>query len=90
MLSRFLPGQAQPEQIVAVGLRIGYMSHVSGVAQGVALTADELREMIGGYYEARGWAENGFVPVKKLQELELFKPPAEGVKSCQTTKHDGY
>jgi aldehyde:ferredoxin oxidoreductase len=62
----------------------------TGVAQGVALTADELREMIGGYYEARGWAENGFVPVKKLQELELFKPPAEGVKSCQATKHDGY
>ena len=62
----------------------------TGVAQGVALTADELREMIGGYYQARGLAENGFVPVKKLQELELFKPPAEGVKSCQATKHDGY
>ena len=62
----------------------------TGVAQGVALTADELKEMIGGYYQARGLAENGFVPVKKLQELELFKPPAEGVKSCQATKHAGY
>jgi aldehyde:ferredoxin oxidoreductase len=35
----------------------------TGVAQGVALTADELKEMIGGYYQARGLDENGFVPV---------------------------
>jgi aldehyde:ferredoxin oxidoreductase len=27
--------------------------------------------MIGGYYQARGLDENGFVPVKKLQELGL-------------------
>jgi aldehyde:ferredoxin oxidoreductase len=43
----------------------------TGVAQGVALTPGELKEMIGGYYQARGLTENGFVPVKKLQELEL-------------------
>jgi aldehyde:ferredoxin oxidoreductase len=35
------------------------------------LTAGELREMIGGYYQVRGLNEDGFVPVKKLQELEL-------------------
>ncbi|HEY3154569.1 MAG TPA: hypothetical protein VGK65_23115, partial [Candidatus Binatia bacterium] len=46
----------------------------TGVAQGVALTADELKEMIGSYYRARGLAENGFVPVKKLQELEITSP----------------
>ena len=62
----------------------------TGVAQGVVLTTDELKEMIGSYYHARGLDENGFVPGKKLQELELFKPPAEGVKSCQATKHAGY
>ncbi|MBI2347032.1 MAG: aldehyde ferredoxin oxidoreductase family protein, partial [Deltaproteobacteria bacterium] len=27
----------------------------TGVAQGVGLTVSELREMIGGYYQARGW-----------------------------------
>jgi aldehyde:ferredoxin oxidoreductase len=46
----------------------------TGVAQGVALTAGELREMIGGYYRARGLAENGLVPIKKLQELEITSP----------------
>lgn len=43
----------------------------TGVAQGVALTAGELREMIGGYYEARGLNEDGFVPQEKLQKLGL-------------------
>jgi aldehyde:ferredoxin oxidoreductase len=43
----------------------------TGVAQGVGLTADELGGMIGGYYRARGWDENGFVPEKKLRELEI-------------------
>src|SRR5499433_451727 len=43
----------------------------TGVAQGVALTADELKEMIGGYYLARGLDENGFVPQEKLQKLGL-------------------
>jgi len=43
----------------------------TGVAQGVGLSANELREMIGGYYQARGWDENGFVPDKKLNELGI-------------------
>lgn len=43
----------------------------TGVASGVALSRDELREMIRGYYEARGWNENGFVPAQKLEELNL-------------------
>jgi len=46
----------------------------TGVAQGVALTAAELKEMIGGYYQTRGLAENGFVPVKKLKDLEITSP----------------
>src|SRR4030095_4126248 len=46
----------------------------TGVAQGVALTADELKEMIGSYYQARGVAENGVVSAKKLQELEITSP----------------
>jgi aldehyde:ferredoxin oxidoreductase len=46
----------------------------TGVAQGVALTAGELKEMIEGYYRARGLDENGFVPKKKLQELEITSP----------------
>ncbi len=44
----------------------------TGVAQGVSLTPAELREMIQGYYNARGWDEHGFVSVKKQQELNLM------------------
>jgi aldehyde:ferredoxin oxidoreductase len=43
----------------------------TGVAQGVGLTAEELREMILGYYRARGWDENGFIPDRKLGELGI-------------------
>jgi aldehyde:ferredoxin oxidoreductase len=43
----------------------------TGVAQGVGLTAEELREMILGYYRARGWDENGFIPDCKLGELGI-------------------
>ena len=41
----------------------------SGVAQGVGLTPDELRQMIQGYYQARGWDNRGFVTDRKLKEL---------------------
>ena len=43
----------------------------TGVAQGVSLTAAELREMIEGYYKARGWDENGFIPDEKCRELGI-------------------
>ncbi|MGH7769398.1 MAG: aldehyde ferredoxin oxidoreductase family protein [Candidatus Binatia bacterium] len=43
----------------------------TGVAQGVGLSSDELREMIQGYYRARGWNEAGLVPKGKLAELGL-------------------
>jgi aldehyde:ferredoxin oxidoreductase len=46
----------------------------TGVAQGVGLTAAELREMIQGYYLARGWDESGLVPEKKLKELGMLTP----------------
>jgi len=42
-----------------------------GVAEGVGLAPEELREMIQSYYRARGWDENGFVPKEKLTELGL-------------------
>ncbi len=59
----------------------------TGVAQGVALTAAELKEMIRGYYQARGLDENGLVTGEKLRELEVLKAAAAGMKSCQATKH---
>ena len=31
----------------------------TGVATGVGFSADELREMVGGYYRARQWDEHG-------------------------------
>ena len=43
----------------------------SGVAQGVRLTPDELRIMVQGYYEARGWDKDGFVSEGKKIELGL-------------------
>jgi aldehyde:ferredoxin oxidoreductase len=63
----------------------------TGVAQGVALTAGELREMIEGYYRARGLDENGFVPVKKLSELEItsvsgVESRVSGLRETQNSK----
>ena len=43
----------------------------TGIAQGVGLSAKDLREMIASYYQARGWNEDGVVPEKKLAELSL-------------------
>jgi aldehyde:ferredoxin oxidoreductase len=48
----------------------------TGVAAGAGLSRDELRAMVRGYYEARQWDENGFVPDSKLDELEIPKPCA--------------
>lgn len=55
----------------------------TGVAQGVGLTTEELREMIHGYYEAREWEETGLVPENKLRELGL---PIEEVQKVQTVQ----
>ncbi len=43
----------------------------TGVAEGLRLGTAELKEMIGGYYQARGLDESGFVTEKKLRELEI-------------------
>ena len=43
----------------------------TGVASGVGLSRDELREMVGGYYTARQWDERGFVPEWKMNELGI-------------------
>jgi aldehyde:ferredoxin oxidoreductase len=43
----------------------------TGVAAGIGVSPDELREMIQGYYRARGWDEKGSVPESKLKELGL-------------------
>ena len=43
----------------------------TGVAKGVSLTATELHEMIQGYYKARGWDEQGFVPAEKRRALNI-------------------
>jgi aldehyde:ferredoxin oxidoreductase len=43
----------------------------TGVAAGVGLSPGELREMLKGYYQAREWDENGFVPASKLEALGI-------------------
>jgi aldehyde:ferredoxin oxidoreductase len=43
----------------------------TGVAQGIGLNSDELRQMIQSYFQARGWDQSGFVPEKKLRDLGL-------------------
>jgi aldehyde:ferredoxin oxidoreductase len=45
----------------------------TGVAAGVALSSDELRQMVRSYYQARGWDDCGYIPESKLAELNL--PP---------------
>jgi aldehyde:ferredoxin oxidoreductase len=44
----------------------------TGIGRGIGLTSGELRDMIQGYYRARGWDENGFVPQTKSRELGLL------------------
>jgi aldehyde:ferredoxin oxidoreductase len=44
-----------------------------GVAAGVGLTREELDYMIAGYYQARGWTEQGLIPKSKLEELGLLE-----------------
>lgn len=50
----------------------------TGVAEGVRLLPGELREMIDGYYDARGWDENGLVPTAKLESLRIPPPQPRG------------
>jgi len=48
----------------------------TGVGAGVRLSADELRQMIHSYYQARGWDDHGLIPESKLTELNLpYLPP---------------
>lgn len=49
-------------------------SLATGAAAGTALSREELREMIRGYYRAREWSDDGFVPAARLEQLEL--PPS--------------
>jgi len=44
----------------------------TGMAAGVGLTQEELDYMISGYYQARGWNQDGSVPDSKLAELGLL------------------
>ena len=53
-----------------------------GVAAGVSLTPSDLDMMIAAYYQARGWNEDGTIPIRKLSELSLMDmayQPAESV-----------
>jgi aldehyde:ferredoxin oxidoreductase len=57
----------------------------TGVARGVCVSPDELREMVRGYYQARQWDENGFVPEWKAAELGI-PMAAEGEHRCPAMK----
>ncbi|MBI3979466.1 MAG: aldehyde ferredoxin oxidoreductase family protein [Chloroflexi bacterium] len=43
-----------------------------GVGEGTRLTAEELQAMIGDYYAARGWTDEGLVPDALLGALDLL------------------
>ena len=49
----------------------------TGVGKGVGLSPDELRDMVRGYYQARDWDENGFIPAWKLEELGIVHTPVK-------------
>jgi aldehyde:ferredoxin oxidoreductase len=53
----------------------------TGAAGRSALSGDELREMVRGYYRARDWDEHGFVPARKVEELGIAET-AEGGHRC--------
>ena len=57
----------------------------TGVGSGIGLSRDELRDMRGGYYEARQWDEHGFVPEWKVQELGIGAAAKEGHR-CPATR----
>ena len=44
-------------------------SLTTGVASDIALTSSELQEMVRGYYRARNWDDDGFVPEWKVAQL---------------------
>jgi aldehyde:ferredoxin oxidoreductase len=62
----------------------------SGVAAGVGLTANELREMIRGYYDARELDKEGFVTAAKVRELDVLNAASSGMEPCQVTRHGAY
>ena len=43
----------------------------TGSDAAAGLSPAELREMIRGYYQTRQWDAQGFVPARKLAELEI-------------------
>jgi aldehyde:ferredoxin oxidoreductase len=70
-----------PERLLDEPLR-------TGVSSGAGLSRDELREMVCGYYRARQWDENGFVPLRKLEELGISHT-YEGGDRCRAMKRAG-
>jgi aldehyde:ferredoxin oxidoreductase len=47
---------------------------------GGGLSRDELREMVGGYYEARQWDEHGFVPKRRIHDLGITTAAKEAAR----------
>ena len=58
----------------------------TGVAAGVGLTREELDFMIAGYYQARGWMDDGTIPGDKLADLGLDEL-AQGNKASSMGKY---
>ena len=61
----------------------------TGVAKGIGLTRTDLDMMIGGYYRARGWAEDGTIPDGKLRELGLEALVSETAQPSSTVAAPG-
>ena len=58
----------------------------TGVAQGVGLNREDLDMMIGSYYCARGWTEDGLIPESKLRDLDLVDLAPEPVPFHLSTR----
>lgn len=61
----------------------------TGVAKGIGLTRTDLDMMIGGYYRARGWAEDGTIPDAKLRELGLEALVSQPAQASRTVAAPG-
>ena len=44
----------------------------TGVVKGIGLSRSDLDMMIGGYFRARGWTDEGLVPERKVEDLQLL------------------
>lgn len=60
-----------------------------GVAAGVRLSREQLSSMIRAYYAARGWREDGAVPLEVIVRAGVLELDATSIRSAASDRHGG-